>query len=196
MARLLPIAGSPDEPLHGLGARFDSPDALVEAAARLREGGYSRFECYTPYPVHALAGVMRLPKSILSLLVLGGGLSAVLIALSMELVPSCLIYPLIVDGKPLDLSALPQYVPIVVALTLMIGSITAVAGMILLGGMPRLNNPMFAWDLFERGASRGFFLCVEADDAKFSSNALHELFRDLGATDLALIHQEPGEDAR
>jgi hypothetical protein len=136
---------------------------------------------------------MKLPKSILSLLVLGGGVSAVLIALSMQLIPSCIIYPLVVDGKPLNLLALPQYVPIVVALTLMIGAITAVTGMILLGGMPQWNNPMFAWDLFAKDASRGFFIAIEARDRKFSTSALTELLHELGADDITAIHQEASE---
>jgi hypothetical protein len=125
--------------------------------------------------------------------VLGGGVSAILIALSMELIPSTLIYPLIVDGKPLNLSALPQYIPIVVALTLMISAITAVTGMILLGGMPRWNNPMFAWKLFSKEASRGFFLTVEARDKKFNTASVTELLHTLGATDLIAIHEEAEE---
>jgi hypothetical protein len=190
MSHHLPICGSKEEPLHAIGARFDTPDQLVAAVNRLRAEGYSAYECYTPYPVHGLAEAMRLPKSLLSFLVLGGGLTAILIALSMELVPSILIYPLIVDGKPLNLSALPQYVPIVVALTLMIGAIAAVKGMIILGGMPRLNNPMFAWDLFAKDASRGFFLAIEADDKKFTTAGVNELLDQLGAGDVTAIHLE------
>jgi hypothetical protein len=190
MSHHLPIAGSKDEPLYAIGARFDTPDQLLAAVDRLRTEGYSSYESFTPYPVHGLAGAMRLPKSILSFLVLGGGLSAVLIALSMELIPSMLIYPLVVDGKPLNLSALPQYVPIVVALTLMIGAIAAVIGMIILGGMPRLNHPMFAWDLFAKDASRGFFLAVEAEDKKFTTAEVTELLGQLGAGDITAIHQE------
>lgn len=186
----LTIAGSKEEPLYALGARFETPEALVQAVDRLRVEGVSLYECFTPYPIHGLAEAMRLPKSILSLLVLGGGVSAVLIALSMELIPSCIIYPLVVDGKPLNLLALPQYIPIVVALTLMIGAITAVTGMILLGGMPQWNNPMFAWDLFAKDASRGFFIAIEARDRKFSTSALTELLHELGAGDITAIHQE------
>jgi len=190
MSHHLPIAGSKDEPLYAIGARFDTPDQLVAAVNRLRTEGYSSYESFTPYPVHGLAEAMRLPKSILSFLVLGGGLTAILIALSMELVPSMLIYPLVVDGKPLNFSALPQYVPIVVALTLMIGAIAAVKGMIILGGMPRLNHPMFAWGLFAKDASRGFFLAVEAEDKKFSTAEVTELLGRLGAGDITAIHQE------
>ena len=193
MSHHLPIAGSKDEPLYAIGARFDKPEALVRAVELLRSEGITAYECFTPYPVHGLAESMRLPKSILSFLVLGGGASAILIALSMEIIPSTLIYPLVVDGKPLNLLALPQYIPIVVALTLMIGAITAVFGMILLGGMPRLNNPMFAWDLFAKESSRGFFLAVEARDKKFSTAGLTDLLHDLSAGNVTAIHLEAPE---
>jgi hypothetical protein len=193
MSHYLPIAGCKDEPLYAIGARFDSPDALLQAATALRANGYSSYECFTPYPIHGLPEAMRLKKSILSFLVLGGGVTAVLIALSMELIPSCLIYPIVVDGKPTNLSALPQYIPITVALTLMIGAITAVVGMILLGGMPRLNNPMFAWDLFAAESYRGFFLAVEANDKKFSTGAVKQLLQDLGGNEITAIHQEGPE---
>ena len=186
----LPVAGSIREPLHAIGARFDSPESLIGAADALRSAGLTRFECYTPYPIHGLDRAMRFPKSILSLLVLGGGVSAILIALSMELVPTCLIYPLVVDGKPVDLVALPMFVPIVVALTLMIGAVTAVVGMIALGGMPRWNHPMFAWDLFAKDASRGFFLSVDATDARFSVRGVSELLENAGAGDITAIHLE------
>ena len=193
MSHHLPIAGSKDEPLYAIGARFETPEALVGAVERLQIEGITAYECFTPYPVHGLAESMRLPKSILSFLVLGGGATAILIALSMEIIPSTLIYPLVVDGKPLNLLALPQYIPIVVALTLMIGAITAVFGMILLGGMPRLNNPMFAWDLFAKEASRGFFLAVEARDKKFSTAGLTDLLHDLSAGNITAIHLEAPE---
>jgi len=190
MSHQLPISGCKNEPLYAIGARFETPDAILAAATRLKKEGFTCFESYTPYPVHGLAEAMRLPKSILSLLVLGGGVSAVLIALSMELIPTMFIYPLMVDGKPTNLSALPEFVPITVALTLMIAAVTAVAGMILLGGMPRLNNPMFAWDLFQRGASRSFFLSIEARDVKFSIASVTKLLEELGAEDVTAIHQE------
>lgn len=190
MSHHLPVAGSADLPLRFIGARFETPEALLVAVASLRAAGIGAYNAYTPYPVHGLAEAMRVPKSVLSFLVLGGGVTAVLIALSMELVPSALIYPITVGGKPVDFSGLPQYVPIIVALTLMISAIVAVKGMILLGGMPRLNHPMLAWDLFAREASRGFFLSVEARDAKFTVSGVTELLGNAGATDLAAIHEE------
>jgi len=193
MSHHLPLCGSKEEPLYAIGARFDTPEELIAAVKRLLAEGYTRYGCFTPYPVHGLPEAMKLPKSILSFLVLGGGFTAILIALSMQLIPTTLIYPIVVGGKPLNLSALPQYIPITVALTIMISAIVAVKGMILLGGMPRMNHPMLAWELFAKNASRGFFLSVEAHDKKFHVAEVTELLHNLGATDLIAIHQEAEE---
>ena len=118
----LPVAGSEKEALYAIGARFDSPDAIVKAAERLKGQGFRATRALPLIRFMVSPRQCAAKKSILSFLVLGGGVSAVLIALSMELIPRCVIYPLVVDGKPLNLSALPQYVPITVALTLMIGA--------------------------------------------------------------------------
>ena len=190
MSHHLPVAGSRDLPLRLIGARFETPEALIGAVDALRDAGVLSCNAYTPYPVHGLAEAMRLPKSILSFLVLCGGFTAVLIALTMELIPSSLFYPLTVGGKPVNFSGLPQYVPIIVALTLLISAIVAVKGMILLGGMPRLNHPMRAWDLFAKDASRGFFLSVEARDGTFPLSGLTELLESAGAADITAIHDE------
>lgn len=195
MSHHLPVAGSAEEPLYAIGARFESADAIVNAASTLQETGFRCYESYAPYPVHGLAQKMRLPKSILSILVLGGGISTVLISLSMQLIPTMFIYPLIVNAKPTNFSALPMFMPITIALTLMIAAVTAVGGMILLGGMPRFNHPMFAWDLFQKGASRSFFIAVEAHDPKFTTAAVTELLHDLGGLDVTAIHHESNEEA-
>ena len=40
--------------LVGLLAEFQTPEALVEAAERVREEGYRRIDAFTPFPVHGL----------------------------------------------------------------------------------------------------------------------------------------------
>ena len=45
---------TPRPPVYGLLARFDSPQALVDAAHRVHEAGYKKVDAYTPYPVEAV----------------------------------------------------------------------------------------------------------------------------------------------
>ena len=55
MSHHLPVAGSAEEPLYAIGARFESADAIVNAASTLQETGFRCYESYAPYPVHGLA---------------------------------------------------------------------------------------------------------------------------------------------
>ena len=51
------------EPRVGLLAEFATPAALVAAARQLAAEGGARMEAYTPYPLHELDDVLRLPRS-------------------------------------------------------------------------------------------------------------------------------------
>ena len=39
---------------YGMVAEFSTPEAIVEAADKAREAGYTEMEGYTPFPVHGL----------------------------------------------------------------------------------------------------------------------------------------------
>ena len=60
--------------LCGLLAEFDSATAIVDAARQAREAGYTKVDAYTPFPIHELDEALRLPRTKLPWLVLGGGM--------------------------------------------------------------------------------------------------------------------------
>ena len=41
-----------DGDLYGVLAEFDTPGELVEAARKVRDAGYTDFDCFSPFPVH------------------------------------------------------------------------------------------------------------------------------------------------
>ena len=43
---------------YGFSATFNSAKDLYEAAGKVREEGYSNWECYTPIPVHGLPAAL------------------------------------------------------------------------------------------------------------------------------------------
>jgi hypothetical protein len=59
--------------LFGYLAEYDTPGDLVEAARKVRDAGYSDFDCYSPFPVHGIDTAMGIKRTILPLLVFGGG---------------------------------------------------------------------------------------------------------------------------
>jgi len=168
MSRHLPVAGSLAEPLRAVGARFDTPDALIAAVRSLRSAGYHAVDCYTRIPSTGSAEELKAPKSLLSFLVLGGAVSAIVLALTMQLVPSNLIYPLVVQGKPVDLLRASP-----VRADHRGANPDAWRGGCRdrddpAGRHARLNHPMLAWDLFAKDTSGDFFLSVSARDPYFT----------------------------
>ena len=60
-------------PLYGVLAEFDTPGELVEAARKVRAAGYTRFDCYSPCPVHGIDDAMAIKRTILPVLIFAGG---------------------------------------------------------------------------------------------------------------------------
>ena len=36
----------------GVIARFESPESLVHAAEKVRDRGFTKFDCHSPVPIH------------------------------------------------------------------------------------------------------------------------------------------------
>src|ERR1700719_3292667 len=61
--------------VYGMGAEFPSASALYEAAKRVRDAGFKRWDVHSPFPIHGMDEAMGLIKSWLSAVVLAGGTS-------------------------------------------------------------------------------------------------------------------------
>ena len=51
--------------LYGVLAEYDTPGALIEGARKVREAGYTEFDCYSPFPVHGIDDAMGIRRTIL-----------------------------------------------------------------------------------------------------------------------------------
>ena len=40
---------------YGILARFDSPKSLMHAAEKVRDEGFEKFDCHSPFPIHGLS---------------------------------------------------------------------------------------------------------------------------------------------
>src|SRR5882724_12600246 len=111
-------------PIWGLLAEFDSPSALVAAAARARDAGYTRIDAHTPFPVEELTEALGVKRTILPLLVLLGGILGCVGGYFMQYYASNVGYPLNVGGRPMH--SWPMFIPITFELTVLLGGLTAV----------------------------------------------------------------------
>ena len=184
------VAGNPNAPLYGLAAEFDSAAELFEAAKKIRDAGYRCFDVYSPFPIHGMDQAMGLKPSILGKLIFFGGLAGFLTAVGLQFIPSSIIYPLVVAGKPTNLYTVPAFFPIMFELTVLFAAFTAFFGLLIINGLPRWNHPVFNWDRFARVSDDKFFAMIESRDPKFQAKEAGALLAEIGGSNLTLVHED------
>ncbi|MBU3665005.1 MAG: DUF3341 domain-containing protein [Chthoniobacterales bacterium] len=184
------IAGNPESPLFAMAAEVPSASALYHAAEKVRDAGYSRWDVYSPFPIHGMDHAMGLKKSWLSAMVFFGGLAGLATAVILQFYPSSIEYPLIVAGKPTNFYTVPAFFPIMFELTVLLSAFTATFGMLALNGLPRWNHPIFNWDRFKKVSNDGFFVAIEATDPKFDRESTLAMLESIGAKHITLVHED------
>ena len=66
---------APASTLHGLGAEFSSASALMQAAEKIRDSGFRKWDVYSPFPIHGMDAAMGFQRSRVSLFSLIGGIT-------------------------------------------------------------------------------------------------------------------------
>ena len=175
-------------PVVGLLAEFDKPEALKAAAAGLRAAGYTRYDAFSPYPVHGLYEVLGRKRTVLPRLVLLGGIVGCLGAILLQWWTNAIDYPYLISGKPLF--SLPANIPIAFELIILFGALAAFGGVVVLCNLPELYHPLFACAKFRQSTTDAFFLAVEASDPKFDETTTAALLASLGAVN-SEIYRRP-----
>ncbi|HPC83767.1 MAG TPA: DUF3341 domain-containing protein [Thermoanaerobaculaceae bacterium] len=165
--------------LWGVLAEFDSVEALLAAAEKVRAAGFSRWDVHTPIPIHGLDEAMGIRPSPIPWLALGGGVTGAAAGLLLQWFTNAFDYPFLVSGKPLF--GLPVAVPVTFELTILLASLGAVGSLFVFCGWPQLHHPLFANERFARASSDRFFISIEAADPRFDETATKWLLEDGGA---------------
>ena len=172
-------------PIWGIVAMFHEPAALLAAARRAREAGYRLVDAYTPFAVEGLPEALGFRRTWIPFLVLCAGFGGAAGGYFMEWFALAIWYPLNVGGRPLN--SWPMFIPITFELSVLVGGLTAVIGMLGLNGLPLPYHPLFNVPRFARASQDGFFLGVDARDRRFDRRATAEFLRDLGAREVSEV---------
>ena len=181
-------AGNTDAPVYGVAAEFSCARDLFHAAEKIRDAGYRRWDVFSPFPIHGMDAAMGMKRSLLGQIVFLGGLAGFLLAVGLQFGPTSFLYPIIVAGKPTGFFTVPAFFPIMFELTILVSAFTAVIGMLLMNGLPRLNHALFNWDRFKKVTEDKFFVAIESGDPKFSERSVRDLLESLGGTNITTIH--------
>jgi hypothetical protein len=173
-------------PQYGLMAEFPSATALVGAARRAREAGYTKVDAYAPYPIEELSHALDLPRNRVPLVVLLCGLTGTIAGYGLQYWSSVIAYPLNIGGRPFH--SMPSFIVPAYETTILFAALGAVIGMIVLNGLPRPYHPVFNVPRFEAASSDGFFLTIEATDPRYDLGATRRFLEELhpvGVSDIA-----------
>lgn len=152
--------------LYGLMAEFASPEELLDATQKAYAQGYRKMDAYTPMPVEGLADALGSTRNWVSPLVFLGGAFGCIGGYGLMWWITMIAYPHNIAGR--SLYSWPAYIPPTFECTVLLASLTAVVGMIILNGLPQPYHPVFNIPRFQLASQSRFFLCIEAHDPKFS----------------------------
>ncbi len=191
-----------DAKIFGVTGTFDDVTAAVRAARAVREAGYTRFDVYSPFPIHGIDNAMGIRPTILPWIVLICGITGCLTGLGLTIYtmapppPEFAIpspwgpipgYPLLISGKPL--LSLPAFIPILFELTILFSAFGAVFGMLLLNRLPMLYRPLFRQNGFKRVTQDRIVIAIEAIDPKFDEKQATALLSAQGAADVQTVDE-------
>jgi hypothetical protein len=168
---------------YGLIATFDTPGALMHAAEQVRDAGYRRWDCITPFPIHGMDKAMGVRRSRVPHFSLAGGITGLCTGMSMIWYMDRFDYPLTVGGKPL-FSPLYAF-PVSYELTILFTAFATIGGMFLLNGLPMHYHPVLHYENIRRGTDDLFFLVIEKADPRFDEANTKALLQKAGGREIA-----------
>lgn len=160
--------------LWGVMAGFEDVDQFLATATKVRDAGYRKWDCHSPYPVHGLSSAMGLKWSRLPWVVMAFGATGLAAAILMQWWMNAVDYKLIVSGKPFF--SLPANIPVAFELTVLFAAISTFVGMLVANGLPRLSHPTLKSEAFKAATRDRFFVIIEAADPKFDLHKVKDFF--------------------
>lgn len=167
---------------HGLLAEFETSAAVLHAAAMVRDAGYTRWDVYTPFPVHGMDQAMGLPNSRVGWFTFVGGAAGFTLGMLMIWWMNAYDYPIIVGGKPL-FSPISAF-PIAYECTILLGAFGSLFGMLIVNRLPRWHHPLFSSERFKAVTHDRFFIAIEASDPKYDDVETRKLLEAAGSRHL------------
>ncbi len=171
--------------IEGVIAEFDNPAALIDAAEKMRDSEYTKFDCHSPFPIHGMDEAMGEKRSILGWIVAPVAFSMVLFGFLFEGWTSTIAYPLVISGKPLF--SYQAFGAVAFALMVLTSAGASLFGMLALNKLPRFHHPVFYSDRFAKVTDDAFFVSIEAKDAKFDEKDTVAFLKSIGGREIELL---------
>lgn len=171
--------------VYGVLAEFAGPAELLTAAKQVREAGYQRFDCHSPFPIHGMDRAMGLGRSPVGYIAGICGTLGGLGGFVLQYWTSTIAYPMVIAGKPFN--SYQAFVPVTFGLTVLCAALGAVISMLVLNRLPQWFHGVFYSPRFERATDDGFFISIEAEDKQFAEQKTRAFLESIGGKSVEVL---------
>lgn len=178
---------SEQKKLYGYLAEFENVNELMAAARKVRDQGFTEWDCFTPFPVHGMDEAMGVKPTRIPYFTLMGGLIGCAGGFFMQYWMNAIDYPILVSGKPYF--SVPAFIPITFETTVLLAALAAVGTLIAFNGFPQLYHPVFRSPKFERATTDRFFVLIEAADPNFEEDKVREFLQSLNGLSVERLEE-------
>ncbi len=194
-------APKPKAVTHWIMGSFKRADACLDAIRKLRAGGETGLDIYSPHPLHGAEEALALPRSKVPLIVLVCGLFGALNGYGIQTWANATSVPMLsgpwlgsLRGYLLNVGgrtahAWPLNIPITFELGVLLGAFGALFGMLVLNGLPRLHHPVFEVEAFRTAAVDRYWISVTTTE-EGRRDGLKEQLATLGAEEISTVAEE------
>lgn len=166
-------------------AEFGNPAELLVAASKIREAGYTKFDCHSPFPIHGMDDAMGMKRSPLGWLVGSVAFFALLAGFALEWWTSTVDYPIVISGKPFF--SYQAYGPVAFAIMVLSSAFAALLGMLALNKLPMLYHRIFDSEKSAKISNDGFIISVSASDPIFDTDKTQSFIKSIGGQNLEVL---------
>ncbi|MDP0498539.1 MAG: DUF3341 domain-containing protein [Verrucomicrobiota bacterium JB022] len=170
---------------YGILALFDTAQEIYHAAEAVRDAGYKRWDCITPFPIHGMNEAMGLRRSLVGAFTLVGGITGFTTGMTIAWFMGQVNYPLIVQGKPYFSFVFPF--PVAYELTILLSAFGTLLGMFLINRLPRHHHPVMDYSKFHRLMDDKFAVVIEVDDPLYDEARTRSLLEGLHPSEVVLL---------
>lgn len=155
--------------------------ALVEAAAKVRDSGFRKFDAITPFPVHGLEEAIGIQRSMIPWVTFIAGVTGAACGLGLQFWTSAVDWAINVGGKPFFSG--PAFIPVTFELTILFAALASVGALIAVCGLPKVDPPIIDPDL----TSHKFALFIPETDVGYDASRVEQMLKSLGAQEVRRI---------
>lgn len=173
-------------------AEYDSPEALIAAATKATDAGYTCMDAFTPFPVHGMPDAIAFDEAKVPWVIFVAGCIGGCCGFALQWWVCQGAYPTNVGGRPYF--SWPSFIPVTFECTVLFAAFGAVLSMIGLNKLPQPYHPVFDTPRFNRASQDLFFLAIEAKDPKYSSTEAKDFLEGTGARLVSEVGMEEAGD--